>query len=78
VKTYGIPKDIETAIQIIKNGNTKKQDIGKIELLNKNMSSIYFNNLAGVGFDGFVVSKVGKYKHFGALSCGNCNGLVCL
>jgi len=68
VKTYGIPKDIETAIQIIKNGNTKKQDIGKIELLNQNMSPIYFNNLAGVGFDGFVVSKVGKYKHFGALA----------
>jgi len=68
VKTYGIPKDIETAIQIIKNGNTKEQDIGKIELLNQNMPPIYFNNLAGVGFDGFVVSKVGKYKHFGALS----------
>ncbi|NOY46875.1 MAG: hypothetical protein GXO84_01425 [Chlorobi bacterium] len=32
------------------------------------MPPIYFNNLAGVGFDGFVVSKVGKYKHFGALS----------
>jgi YegS/Rv2252/BmrU family lipid kinase len=68
VKTYDIPKDIETAIQIIKNGNTKEQDIGKIELLNQNMSPVYFNNLAGVGFDGFVVSKVGKYKHFGALA----------
>jgi YegS/Rv2252/BmrU family lipid kinase len=68
VKTYDIPKDIETAIQIIKNGNTKRQDIGKIELLNQNMPPVYFNNLAGVGFDGFVVSKVGKYKHFGALA----------
>jgi YegS/Rv2252/BmrU family lipid kinase len=68
VKTYGIPKDIETAIQIIKNGNTKRQDLGKIELLNQNMPLVYFNNLAGVGFDGFVVSKVKRYKHFGALA----------
>ncbi len=68
VKTYGIPKDIESVIQIIKNGNTKQQDIGKIELLDQDNLPIYFNNLAGVGFDGFVVNKVGKYKHFGALA----------
>jgi YegS/Rv2252/BmrU family lipid kinase len=68
VKTYGIPKDIESAIQIIKNGNTTQQDIGKIELLKQNNSRIYFNNLAGAGFDGLVVSKVGKYKHFGPLA----------
>lgn len=68
VKTYDIPKDIETAIQIIKNGNTTKQDIGKIEFLNQVMAPVYFNNLAGVGFDAFVVSKVGKYKHLGAMA----------
>ena len=68
VKTYDIPKDIETAIQIIKNGNTTEQDIGKIEFLNQVMPPVYFNNLAGVGFDGFVVSKAGKYKHFGAMA----------
>lgn len=68
VKTHGIPNRIEEAIQIIKNGETGKQDIGKIEFINKSIAPIYFNNLAGVGFDGHVVSKVQKYKHIGALA----------
>ena len=68
VKTHDIPNDFEKAIQIIKNGNKKTQDLGKIEFLNEDRKPVYFNNLAGVGFDGFVVSKVHKYKHFGALA----------
>lgn len=68
VKTHNIPNDIEKAIQVIKNGSIKTQDLGKIEFLNKDRKSVFFNNLAGVGFDGFVVSKVHKYKHFGALA----------
>ncbi len=68
VKTYNIPKDIEMAIQIIKNGNISKQDLGEIAFLNQSKPSVYFNNLAGTGFDGYVVSKVGKYKHFGVLA----------
>lgn len=68
VKTYNIPKDIEMAIQIIKNGNISKQDLGKIEFLNQSKPPVYFNNLAGVGFDGYVVSNVDKFKHFGALA----------
>lgn len=68
VKTHDIPNDFEKAIQIIKNGNKKTQDLGKIEFLNEDRTPVYFNNLAGVGFDGFVVSKVHKYKHFGALA----------
>ncbi len=68
VKTYAIPNDFEKAIQVIKKGNRKTQDLGKIEFLNDDKKPVYFNNLAGVGFDGFVVSKVHKYKHFGALA----------
>ncbi len=68
VKTYGIPKEHKKALDIIKNGNIKQQDVGKIEFLNYQKPSVFFNNLAGVGFDGYVVSKVGKYKHFGALA----------
>jgi len=68
IKTHRIPKDIESAIQIIKNGNTKLQDIGKIEFLNQKKEPIYFINLAGVGFDGYVVSRVEKYKHFDSLA----------
>ena len=68
VKTYGISLDIEKAIQCIKNGDLKHQDVGKIELTNQEREPIYFNNLAGVGFDGYVVSKVQKYKKLGALA----------
>ena len=68
VKTYNIPLDIKKAIAIIKKGNTKQQDIGKIEFIDEERETIYFNNLAGIGFDGFVVNKVGKYKHLGSLA----------
>ncbi len=68
VKTHNIPNDFEKAIQVIKNCNIKTQDLGKIEFLNEDRKPVFFNNLAGVGFDGFVVSKVHKYKHFGALA----------
>ncbi|MEZ4796979.1 MAG: diacylglycerol kinase family lipid kinase [Flavobacteriaceae bacterium] len=68
IKTHGIPLNIKKAISIIKKGNVKQQDLGKINFIDKSRSTIYFNNLAGVGFDGFVVSKVGKFKHLGALA----------
>ena len=68
VKTHAIPTDPEKAILVIKAGNKKLQDLGKIEFLDQDKKPVYFNNLAGVGFDGFVVSKVHKYKHFGAVA----------
>ena len=68
VRTYGISKNVAKAIQTIIKGETKLQDIGKIEFLDEKKPVVYFNNLAGVGFDGYVVSKVQKYKRFGALS----------
>ena len=68
VKTYNIPNHIESAIKIISDGNLAIQDLGKIEFENNLKSSIYFNNLAGIGFDGYVVSKVSKYKHLGAVA----------
>ena len=68
IKTHGIPLNIRKAISIIKKGNVKQQDLGRIDFVDKPRDSIYFNNLAGVGFDGFVVSKVGAYKYLGALA----------
>jgi len=67
VKTYKIPKNIEQAIIIIRNQKTYLQDIGKLELLNTNTIT-YFNNLAGIGFDGFVVKNVLNYKKYGSFS----------
>lgn len=68
IKTYGISKNPKKAIQVITNENYKHQDIGKIEFLNSDQVPVFFNNLAGIGFDGFVVSKVAKYKSFGAIA----------
>lgn len=68
VKTHNIPKNIEAAIQIIKNGNISQQDLGKIEFINNDKPAVFFNNLAGVGFDGYIVNNVTKHKHIGSLA----------
>lgn len=68
IKTHNIFRDIEQAILTIKNGETALQDVGKIEFIDTQRDPIFFNNLAGIGFDGYVVSKVGKYKHLGGAS----------
>jgi YegS/Rv2252/BmrU family lipid kinase len=68
IKTHSIPLNIKESISIIKKGNIKQQDLGKITFIDEQRDAIYFNNLAGVGFDGFVVSKVGAYKYLGALA----------
>jgi diacylglycerol kinase (ATP) len=67
IKTYHISKNYKKAIQTIKGGNSLKQDIGKITLTKSN-EIIYFNNLAGIGFDGYVVNKVHKFKNLGFLA----------
>jgi len=67
VKNYNIPTNYKKAIEIIKTEHTTKQDIGKINLVAIN-KTVYFNNLAGIGFDGYVVHKVHKYKNLGSLA----------
>lgn len=67
VKTYKISKDYKKAIQTIKAEFTVKQDIGKL-LIYEHQKIVYFNNLAGIGFDGYVVNKVHKFKNLGFLA----------
>ena len=67
VKTYKIPKNIKKAVSIILKGNSEIQDIGLLELSNTKQR-VYFNNLAGLGFDGYVVKNIQRFKKFGALS----------
>ena len=67
VKTYGIHKNYKKAIEVLKNEHTVQQDIGKLTILST-QKIIYFNNLAGIGFDGYVVNNVHKYKKLGALA----------
>lgn len=65
IKTYGISKNIKEAIGLIKAENKIYQDIGCIELNNE---FSYFNNVAGIGYDGYVVNKLNKLKRFGAIA----------
>ncbi|WGH74622.1 diacylglycerol kinase family lipid kinase [Tenacibaculum tangerinum] len=65
VKTYNIPKNIKTAIHLIKKEKSIFQDVGYLELSN---TTTYFNNVAGIGFDGYVVNKLNKLKRFGSIA----------
>ncbi len=57
VKQYKIPLSITKNIAILNQKKTTKQDIGKIILKN---TIYYFNNVAGLGLDGFVVRNLNK------------------
>jgi YegS/Rv2252/BmrU family lipid kinase len=67
IKTYNIPNNIEQAVQIIKKEKIIYQDIGSIKFL-ENKNEIYFNNLAGIGFDAFVVQRITSFKKLGSIS----------
>jgi YegS/Rv2252/BmrU family lipid kinase len=66
VKTYNIPVKIEKSISIIKKENTILQDIGVLKTENNTLT--YFNNVAGIGYDGYVVNKLKKLKRFGGIA----------
>jgi YegS/Rv2252/BmrU family lipid kinase len=67
VKTYQIPKSIPKAVQIIREEHTVFQDIGKLSLLNSD-TTVFFNNVAGLGFDGYVVKRNERLKFLGSIS----------
>ena len=67
VKTYNISTNYKEAIAIITNDYSTKQDIGKLTISETN-EVVYFNNLAGIGFDAYVVKKIAHYKNFGFLA----------
>lgn len=68
VRTFKISSHIESAIKTIKKGHVLTQDIGMINFITGTNSPEYFINLAGTGFDGFVVSKVAKMKYLGKVA----------
>ena len=65
IKTYNIPTSIKGAIEIIYKKNIITQDIGVLKTVN---TVTYFNNVAGLGYDGYVVSKLKSLKKFGGIS----------
>ena len=66
IKTYNIPNNIEKAIELIHYKKTILQDIGVVNTENNKVS--YFNNVAGLGYDGYIVNKLKKLKKFGAIA----------
>lgn len=66
IKTYAIPNHIEKSVDIILNDKTDYQDIGKI--IHQNNTIEYFNNLAGTGYDGYVVKKLNSLKKLGGIA----------
>ena len=66
IKTYNIPNSLEKSINIIKKDRTTFQDIGCITLSNGEKE--YFNNLAGIGYDGYVVRNLNTLKKVGSLA----------
>ena len=66
IKTYNIPNSILKSIEIILNNKTILQDIGVLETENKKVT--YFNNVAGLGYDGYIVNKLNSLKKFGSIA----------
>ncbi|WP_159949636.1 diacylglycerol/lipid kinase family protein [Polaribacter septentrionalilitoris] len=66
IKTYDIPNDIEKAIDIIQQHKVILQDIGVVKTNDKKLH--YFNNVAGLGYDGYIVNKLNTLKRFGAVA----------
>jgi len=66
IKTYNIPNSIEKSIQIIREENDTFQDVGYIKF--ENSEEEYFINVAGIGYDAYVVSKLNSLKKFGSIS----------
>jgi len=66
IKTYNIPNNIKKAIDIISERKTILQDIGQIEIATGKIS--YFNNVAGLGYDGYIAKKLQELKRLGPIS----------
>lgn len=66
IKTFGIPNEYNAAIQIIKNGDSMRQDVGRISFTENDLAkTCYFANMAGFGFDAMVAEKTNRFKNKG-------------
>lgn len=65
IKTYKIPKNILQSINIIAQKKTILQDIGVLK--QNKLTTSYFNNVAGLGYDGYIVEKLKSLKKIGSI-----------
>ncbi|MBI5217848.1 MAG: diacylglycerol kinase family lipid kinase [Bacteroidia bacterium] len=65
-KTYQIPDSISEAIELIKRGKTFCQDTGLVSYFeNGKQRKSHFINIAGIGFDSYIVEKTNEQKESG-------------
>lgn len=64
IKTYRQQDNLEDKINHILEGKTTLQDIGVLTIREE---KIYFLNIAGVGFNGFIVPRISPLKKLGAI-----------
>jgi diacylglycerol kinase (ATP) len=65
-RMFGIPFKYAEAIDLIRQGNTFVQDIGKVTYYNSTtLKRRYFINVAGMGYDAEVAAKTNKDKEKG-------------
>ncbi len=68
-KTHRIPTNIKEVIGMIKRQNILIQDIGKISFYKEGQKcQYYFNNVAGIAFDGFAVFQTLSMNKRGAFT----------
>ncbi|MCB9276667.1 MAG: diacylglycerol kinase family lipid kinase [Lewinellaceae bacterium] len=61
IKTYGIPRDIDKVLAIIRAGNTRLQDVGLARYYRDGQQhERYFINVAGMAYDGYIGRKAGE------------------
>jgi len=76
-KSIEVPLNIKKAIKKIKDGKTKKRDLGVVVIKSKSkIKKRYFISYSGVGFDAFMLKRLQPYKWLGKyayLACSIAN-----
>ena len=67
VRHYGISRNYDDMIQLIKHGKTALQDAGKLSYADGHGEE-YFMNFAGIGYDAYVVEHTMDLKRFGQIA----------
>lgn len=65
IRTYNIPNSVNGAIEVLQKEKAVFQDIGLIQQQNHKE---YFMNMAGIGYDGYVVNALKSLKRFGSIA----------
>lgn len=65
IKSHLLPRSYEKMVRIIANNRTVQQNVGLIE--NENLEH-YFINMAGMGFNGYLINKINHLKWFGEMA----------